>query len=164
MIPGASVRVSAPWRPATRLITRSVYSSSSLVPVSTWSTIETAAITSAASSASPNESIPQHLGEQLVGEHQGAGVGEQHQEEAGDERERQPQRGEQRRQDGVDDRDHRGDEEGPAGVVDRDPGDEPGGDVDGDRGDHPGDRQPQGAQAWFHRLPLDPRSGGIGHP
>ncbi len=62
MIPGASVRVSAPWRPATRLITRSVYSSSSLVPVSTWSTIETAAITSAASSASPNESIPSTSG------------------------------------------------------------------------------------------------------
>ena len=40
-----------------RRITRSVYSSSSLVPVIAWSTIETAAITSDINRASPNESI-----------------------------------------------------------------------------------------------------------
>ena len=57
MIPGASVRTSPPWRRAIRFVTRTVYSSSSLVPVSTWITIETAAITSAASRASANDPI-----------------------------------------------------------------------------------------------------------
>ena len=55
-IPGVSVRASTPWRRATRFTTRTVYSSSSFVPVMTWSTIETAAITSEASRASPKES------------------------------------------------------------------------------------------------------------
>ena len=82
MIPGASVRLGSPWRRATRWITRSVYSSSSLVPAITWSTIETAAITSDASSASPNESTVSTSGTSVVGEHQRGGIDEQDQQEA----------------------------------------------------------------------------------
>ena len=72
----------APCRRATRWTTRSVYSSSSFVPVTTWSTIETAAIRSAASSASPNESTEMRSGSDVVGEQQRERVGEQHEQEA----------------------------------------------------------------------------------
>ena len=62
MIPGTSVRGRAPWRRATRRTTRRAYSSWSFVPSMTWSTIETAEITSDASSAIPNESTSPKLG------------------------------------------------------------------------------------------------------
>src|SRR4051794_30654379 len=54
-IPGTSVRSVAPWRRAIRRVTRSWYSDSSLVPRTTCRTIEAAAMTSVASSASAND-------------------------------------------------------------------------------------------------------------
>src|SRR3954470_7848615 len=54
-IPGTSVRSTAPCRRAIRRVTRSWYSVSSLVPRITCRTIEAAAMTSVASSASPND-------------------------------------------------------------------------------------------------------------
>src|SRR3954470_9161649 len=54
-IPGTSVRSTAPCRRAIRRVTRSWYSVSSLVPKITCRTIEAAAMTSVASSASPND-------------------------------------------------------------------------------------------------------------
>ena len=55
-IPGSEVRTWPPCRRATRLITRSMYVSSSLTPRITSITTLAAAITSAAASAQPNES------------------------------------------------------------------------------------------------------------
>ena len=54
-IPATSWGALAPWRRAIRRITRSEYSSSSFVPAMTCRTMDVAAITSAASRASPNE-------------------------------------------------------------------------------------------------------------
>src|SRR3954451_18882929 len=54
-IPGTSVRSTAPWRRAIRRVTRNWYSDSSLVPRTTCRTIEAAAMTSVASSASAND-------------------------------------------------------------------------------------------------------------
>ena len=155
MIPGASVPASPPWRRAIRCTTRSVYSSSSLVPVSIWITIETAAITSAASSASPNEPIVKKSGKTSSVSMERAGVGEQHQQEADDQRERQPQRRDQGREEGVDDRDYRRDQEGASRVLDCHAGDERRRDVN-----RPGRHGPRGdeshrAQARFGGLPPD---------
>src|SRR4051794_21929951 len=55
MIPGTSVRSTPPCRRAIRRVTRNWYSDSSLVPRITCRTIEAAAMTSVASSASPND-------------------------------------------------------------------------------------------------------------
>jgi hypothetical protein len=57
MIPGASVRMIAPWRRAIRRMTFSEYWSSSLVPMIVCSTTLAAAMTSEARSASPNVPI-----------------------------------------------------------------------------------------------------------
>ena len=62
MIPGVSVRATSPCRRAIRRVTRSVYSSSSLVPEMTCSTTPTAAITSDISSASAKPSIRSQSG------------------------------------------------------------------------------------------------------
>lgn len=56
MIPGTSEVTRSPRRRATRMITRSKWVSSSLVPRITWRITSTAEITSAASNAQPNES------------------------------------------------------------------------------------------------------------
>ena len=76
-IPGTSVRSRAPWRPAIRRVTRSVYSSSSLVPRTTCRHMLTAAmITIAASSASANESTWMSSGSTSAAQLQRQRVGE----------------------------------------------------------------------------------------
>ena len=116
-MPGTSVRSCAPWRLAIRRVTFSEYSSSSLVPRIACSTTLTAAITSAARSASPNEPTWMSSGQHLVGDHSSERVGDQDEQEARDEHERQAQRGQHGRQHRVEHGDERRDEERGAGAA-----------------------------------------------
>ena len=90
-------RAVPPCRRAIRRMTRSEYVSSSLAPKITSSTSIAAAITSAASSAHPNESTL--IVRVLMCEARSSisGVEHQHEHEAERERERQPQGGDDRR-------------------------------------------------------------------
>ena len=154
-MPGTSVTARAPWRRAIRRVTRRLYSSSSFVPRIAWRIMLAAAITSAASSASPNESTWMSSGQHLVREPEQQRVGEQDQQEPGDQRERQAQRGQHRRQHRVEDREERGDEERRAGRLERDPRHDRRRHPDRGGGDHPGDQRPQEAQPRRGRLPAD---------
>ena len=92
-------------------------------------------------------------GSRSRGEHQRGGVRGEHQQEAGRQHERQPQRGEERRQHRVDHRDHRGAEEGRAGAVEREAGEDRRGDPDRGGGDDPAEDQAEGAEARLRGLP-----------
>ena len=91
-MPAPSWGVIAPCRRAIRRITRSEYSSSSFVPAITWRTMDVAAITSAASRASPEGPDDDGLLESVGGQLQRERVDEQHRQEAHHQRPRKPQR------------------------------------------------------------------------
>ena len=138
-----------------RRVTRSVYSSSSLVP----STIledhdRNRRDQQRHQQGVPERVDPEHLGEQLVGQHQRPRIGEQDQEEAGDQREGEPQRSDQGRQESVDDRDQ-GQRPGTLdqGAVEAYPGNDRAGGIDRRRRDDPGDDKPQRAEAGPGRSP-----------
>ena len=104
MIPGTSVGAIAPCRFAIRRVTLSVYSSSSFAPRIAWSTRLTAEITSAARSASPKDATWMSSGEHVAGDLEHQRIRHENQQEARDQHERQPERRQHGRQDGIEDR------------------------------------------------------------
>ena len=151
-MPGTSVPACAPWRRAIRRVTRSVYSSSSLVPRMTCSTMLTAAITSEASSASPKEPMWMSSGNTLSAI-RSTRRRRQHQQEARDEHERQAQRGQDRGQDRVEHPDQGGDEERGAGLVELAPGRDPDRHLDRRGRDDPAEQEAHEFDPWGFGLP-----------
>ena len=97
-----------------------------------------------------------HVGQHLVGDPQRHRVDDQDRQEARDESERQPKRRHQRRQDGVEGGDHRGNQEGAPDPHQADPRDDGRRHVDGGGRHQPGDGEPPGAQLRPDRLPAEP--------
>ena len=131
--------------------------SSSLVPKMTSSTMPTAAASSAVSRAHPKCVDPDRAGGDLGRELQQQRVEEQDQDEAQPDGVGHPQRGDDRREEGVQDADQRGDEDGAPEAGDRDAGHQPRRHQERERAEEPRDDEagrPQARALGAPRLPV----------